>query len=71
MAEHVTGGEFERFTQRLFKQLDAIESKQDLTNGRVTTLETEHKITKRIATYISVGIGAVFTVAGLLISYFK
>lgn len=71
MSEHLSVGEFQRFTERLFKQLDQIESKQDQTNGRVTALETESKITKRIAAYISVGIGAVFTVAGLLISYFK
>ena len=71
MAEHLSVGEFQRFTERLFNQLDTIEGKQDLTNGRVTALETEQKITKRLAAYISVGIGAVFTIAGLVISYFK
>lgn len=72
MAEpHLGVGEFQRFTERLFKQLDAIEAKQDQTNGRVTALETESKITKRLAAYISAGIGVVFTLVGLLISYFK
>lgn len=71
MSEHLSVGEFQRFTDRLFTQLDTIEAKQDRTNGRVTALETEHKITKRIAAVISAGIGALFAVVGLLISYFK
>jgi tetrahydromethanopterin S-methyltransferase subunit G len=71
MAEHITAGEFQRFAERLFSQLDSIERKQDLTNGRVTQLETEQKITKRIAAYISAAIGLVIAVGGFILQLIK
>jgi len=71
MAEHLTTGEFERFTDRLFKQLDSIEAKQDFTNGRVTALETEQKITKRAVALISGGIALVISIGGFILQLLK
>ena len=70
-SEHVQAGEFERWMQFLAQQNRDILAEQRKTNGRVTALEVEQKITKRIAVYISASIGVMFTVAGLVISYFK
>lgn len=61
MAEHITAGEFERFTERLFKQLDSIEAKQDKTNGRVTALEFNQKNAGKISGRLSAVISVVTT----------
>lgn len=71
MAEHITGTEFARFSERLFVQLDRLEAAQRVTNGRVTALETEQKINKRIAAYISAAIGGAVALAGLLMQYLR
>ena len=61
MAEHITAGEFDRFSKRLFTQLDSIEQKQDITNGRVTSLETEQQLSKRLSAKVSAGISIAVT----------
>ncbi len=71
MAEHVSSSEFERWMKHLSDQNKEILVEQRKTNGRVTALEVEQKITKRIAAYISGTVAFVITIAGLLISYFK
>ena len=57
-AEHVTAGEFERTTDRMFEQLDRIEAKQDLTNGRVTSLEQDRRLVKKVTALISAAVGS-------------
>lgn len=71
MAEHVTAGEFSRTTERLFAQLDRIEEQVRATNGRVTTLETDRKVTKKTAALVSAGVGLIVTVGGFVLQLIK
>ena len=71
VSEHITAGEFQRFSYRVFIQLDRIEDKQDLTNGRVLSLETDRTLAKRIAALISAGVGALVAFIAWAVSYFK
>jgi hypothetical protein len=56
VSEHITVGEFDRFQRRLFQQLDSIEAKQDVTNGRVTKLESNQEQAGKLSAKLSAGV---------------
>ena len=62
-SEHVTSGEFERFANRVYKQLDRIEEKQDFTNGRVTKLEANQEAAGKLSARLSAGVSVLVTAA--------
>jgi hypothetical protein len=69
MTEHVTAGEFARWMNHLSKQNEAILFEQRKTNGRVTALETEQKVVKRVVALVSAGISLFIAALGLILQY--
>lgn len=71
MAEHVTAGEFERWMQRLSQENRDILAEQRKTNGRVTAVETELKVAKKVTAVISGAISLVIAVGGFILHLIK
>ena len=71
MAEHVTATEFERWMRLLSQQNQDILAEQRKTNGRVTVLETEMKVNKRIAAFISGAVGMVIAIGGFVLNLLR
>ena len=59
MSDHVTAGEFERTTERLFAQLDRIESKHDRIRTRVDRLEHNQEAAGKISMKLSAGVSVI------------
>ena len=69
--EHVTAGEFERWMRHLDSRFDSVEAAQSITNGRVSKLEVDHRVVKRIAVIISAVTGFIVSFVIWVISLFR
>lgn len=69
-AEHITAGEFQRWMEHLSDQNKQILAEQRKTNGRVTKLETEQAVMKRVVALVSAGISVLVAGTGLVLQYF-